>query len=235
METYERVVIRLFEHCGFTYAPSLRPEHGEVYARELMEVPWGDFLEMVVPASWVRSVALHLHDTRQACDDVAEYLQLIPEYLNCGHGEMPSDWQEEHLPVVVSDELRLHVFCLIAFSEFIRAQVRSKLDDKTHYLVPASPTRVPRPPRWAKALSQELSSRGYLSDSEAVGVSRQLSSLCTRCAQTRQAIDEFVSASEEPAEVLIQRFSNVQAAVLDLARVLIEAEHAVDVWGSYVA
>lgn len=235
MQGYERAVIRLFEHCEFTYDPGPPPRPNEPYAQDLVDIPWDDLSNKVIRGYWIRSVALHLRYTREACDDVFNYLRLMPDFLTRGWEAMPLEWQEDHLPVPVSDELRLHVFCLIAFSESIRDEIRSSLGDKARCLVPTLSSRRARSSDWVAALAGYLVTPGGLAESDALWVARQLSGLSGGCARTRQAIEELVHSTDGDSESMIQAFSNVQAAMLDLARVLIEAEYAVDVWGSHMS
>lgn len=230
LDVYEGAVVRLFEYCGFRYDPGELPDPKEFYAAEMLEIPYQEFEQRVVSGYWVRTVALHLGDARTACNDVSEYVRLIPRYLKYGHKGMRSEWLDEYLPVPVSDELRFHVFCFLTLSETIRDKIRSNQDGRVPHLIPDVPVRRHRPPVWAKALSKHIALHTGLPEPNCQRVARQLSRLGPCCAQLRDAIDVFASPTEDAMEAQIQAFSNVQATMLEMARLLIEADYAVDVW-----
>lgn len=230
LDIYEQVVIKIFEHCGFRYEPGPTPGPNEFYAVEVAEIPHGDFLQKIIPGYWVRSAAVNLGDARRACDDVSNYLQLVPVFFQNGKDALSEEWLDRHLPTIVSDELRLHVFCFLSASESIRDEIRLNLNS-AQLLVPRPPVRQYESSQQIDVLAQSLVTCADLTETDAEWAAQRLSDLDIHCKQTRDSIDEFVSDVEVPVDILIQRFANVQAAMLELARILIDVDYAVDVLG----
>lgn len=230
MDEYEQVVVKLFEHCGFTYDPGPPRKPNESWYIEVVEIPYAHLEKKMIPGYWVRCVALHLYDTRRACDHVSEYMRHIPAFLLRGKSAVTAEWLEDMPSIDVSDELRFHVFCFLTVSETVRDKIRGNRDDMMPHLVPISTMHRYKPRLAVEDLSPKLAKRGHLSESDAVWVMQQLSLLDMHCRRTRNAIKRLVSEPDAPAEQLVQRFANVQAAMLDLARLLIEADYAVDTW-----
>ncbi len=231
MDPYEAVLVRLFEHCGFAYDPGPLPEPDKRGGNEVVGIPYAEFQQHKVPGYWLRSVALHLGDTRRAADDVSQYLGLIGRFVEKGEQAMPEDWLEEHLPVTVSDDLRAHVFWFLTYSETIRDHLRARLEDAARLLVPAAPRRryVSRVP--IETVSRYVARLGSISCEEAEWTVRQLAKLDIHARITRDALDELTSVCDGHASALVHAFSNVQRAMLDVARVLLEADYAADLWG----
>lgn len=226
----EKAIISLLEHCGVRHEAGA-PLGPNEFIAEVVPIPYADFQRGAVPGWWLRAVLLHVHDTWGACRQVSEHVLALRAYLQRRMRAVNSDWFDDYLAVTVSDELRLHVFCFLVCSETIRDKMRSAYwVDDGHFLVPDLDKRSCRSPLPVKLLASELVRRGCAGESEALWVSRQLARLDAHCRHTEAAIEEFVSFPDGAAWNLGKRFTNLQAAFTELARVLLDADVAVDIY-----
>ncbi|MHB0998862.1 MAG: HEAT repeat domain-containing protein [Armatimonadota bacterium] len=221
---YEQIIVKIFEHCGFSYDPGEPSEPNKDWIAEIVGIPYAEFRRKIVPGYWLRSVALHLNDTRRACDDIIAILRRVSRGLQREGPSAADSLQDQTvaLKIYVGEELRSHVFWFLTPSETIRDIILTH--NEIESLTPAPHSRRYRSHLSTENLAADLSRHGLLPEVEALEVARHLVHLEMQCRRTRAAIDELISNPDTPADELFQRFTDVQSVMLDTAQLILRVD-----------